>query len=297
MRRRNSSRSRSVATGGGSAPAPAPLMRWRDRWRRWDTRLGRRPAFPRAVLLTTVIVSVILVAVPLIFVVIGWVAAVSEDRTIAYEGPTPIPQDSTPLYWERQPGEIAAMPLNLPHPDWNESRLRRRAAAVLLIHGQPELVADVLQEPDLDPSVLNSVTTHDHENALQALRRALEAERVALAQAWSNLPDSAKRALFPGDAEVRRRFEESLAGTLRPKDLATWRARVPEPTLLRFVSNVAVRILEDVSLRLPYVKLLLEHAFPPRSVARDIFFEDPLPDFDSYEAALLPEPSADTKTH
>ena len=119
-----------------------------------------------------------------------------------------------------------------------------------------------------------------------ALRRALHEESIALAKTWVTLSKSVQKRVFADDEILRRTFEDSLALPLLPEQLPTWRSRLPELVLLQFVTNVAAAMLRETALPLPYVKLLLEHAFPPRSPARELFYDDPSPSYSSYESAL-----------
>ena len=104
------------------------------------------------------------------------------------------------------------------------------------------------------------------------------------------LSESAQKRVFANDDSLRRDFEDSLERPLLPEQLPAWRSRLPELLLLHFVTNVAAAMLEKTAVPLPYVKLLLEHAFPPRSPARDLFYDDPSPSFSSYESTLRAAP-------
>ena len=174
---------------GRTAPASTSTQssRFLGRARRWNERLGQRPDLPYAALIVTVVVAALLFVVPLSFLIIDLIAAVTRDETLAYQGTSPDLESSEPIYRDRQSGDSAPTQVALPHIDWNDSRLRRRAAAVLLVNGHPNLAADLLRESDIDPAVLNALTTRDHAAALVALRQALQKESLALGNAWMTL--------------------------------------------------------------------------------------------------------------
>ena len=233
---------------------------------RWRLANGRLASYQDGLLTGLLVVGI---ALCLLVVVVGLRALCEavvgaeeqEPQGILWEGAEPRDTDLAAAEYKQagaqganaEKEELEAPKSAVPHVDWSDRALRRRAASMLCLHGDLRNALDLLPAEDPDRDELFGITRFQQEKVLHVL------ESVLAKMDETGLQGDSTGSSRPGRS--LRRCAELL----------------PENLLLDFVTSLHWEVRTRTGASDAHLRLLLEAAFPPGAGARKIYLESSSP--------------------
>ena len=189
----------------------------------------------------------------------------------------PAADAETPATTDAEPEHLAM--------DWRSERRVRKAAALLLRHGDHEAAIQLLNHGRQADGTAFAIGRSLYERALQQRDDSVAQEFQKIREHWQDLTEDTKTAHFPAENETRRAaFERLLAADAPMAQLETAATVMPDSLSFCLAGNVHTALAEIPGCPDQILQLLLEPLYPAETLtealraSRAAFERWPYPD-------------------
>lgn len=156
----------------------------------------------------------------------------------------------------------------IPTTDWQEEAKVRKAAGLLMRHGDHDAAIALLKQSETGQGLALAVGAAVCEQARGDLSRAVAQEMQQLKTFWEQLPEPEKAMYVrPGQESTRAAFESTVAATPEALELQDAAQHMPQSLLFCFVGNVRDALDQRAASPPALSQLLIETALPSDGLA------------------------------